>query len=120
MVIDNGQKLSVALVELKGVPHRQVLHGLLGLDEGQNRGGLVEAERGVVGVPAAILFLIPFEDIHGLLVGDVAEDGLWVEHLGVDLLGRLVALAHHEDLRRDVTRCAGLMRLDLPPSLRKG
>ena len=116
MVVDNGQKLSVALGELKGVPHRQVLHGSLASMKSES-GGLVRAS-GRRRHARCDSFLIPFEDIHGLLLAMAPKMAF-----GSNILGSSSGLnlgPGHEDLRGDVTRCAGLMRLDLPPSLRKG
>ncbi len=49
--------------------------------------------------------------------GEILEDVLRVEELGVDVLGGEKVAAHDEDLRGDITRGGGLRRLDLGEEL---
>ena len=109
----------VRQVEL--VPHGKEIDWILSLNETQNGSGTVKAKMAsldhVVGVTRTVLFLSRLKHVGWLLVGDVTEDSLWVEHLWVDLFRGLVSLANDEDLCGDVTGSRRLVCLDFREEL---
>jgi len=73
-----------------------------------------------VRIAAAVpLTQLALEQVRYFLIGlclcvlHVAEDKLDVEELGVNAIGRLIVLAHHEDLGRLISGRLGLGSLDL-------